>query len=172
MYCLLLEQETKRLKHEPIIEPAKTHLELPVGGALPKRYIPSDKHRIETYRRLSRATDFDELDKVEAAMRDAFGDPPPDAQRLIDLTEVRIAASRLGIDTLKLEGPDLIFTLRPEADLSGIFDHAPGRVSVLDQATLYYRPPGNYLTEVGTLLAVLRKLLVRPLKQTASATPS
>ena len=169
MYCLLLEQETKRLKREPIIEPAKTHLELPVGGALPKRYIPSDKHRIETYRRLSRAVDFEELDSVVAAMRDAFGDPPADAQRLIDLTELRIAASRLGIDTLKLEGPDLIFTLRPEADLAGIFDTAPGRVSVLDPQTLYYRPPSNYLTEIGTLLAVLRKLLVRPLKQVAAA---
>jgi len=169
MYCLLLEQETKRLKHEPIIEPAKTHLELPVGGSLPKRYIPSDKHRIETYRRLSRAADFEELEHVEAAMRDAFGEPPPDAQRLIELTEVRIAASRLGIDTLKLDGPDLIFTLRPEADLTGIFDGAPGRVSVLDPATLYYRPPSHYLTEPATLLAVLRKLLVRPLQETAAA---
>ncbi len=98
-------------------------------------------------------------------MRDAFGDPPDDAQRLIDLTEVRIGASRHGIETINLEGPDLIFTLREDADLSRTFEEAPGRVSVLDKRTLYFRPPGNYLTEVSTLLAVLRKLLVRPLRR-------
>ncbi len=164
MYCLLLEQETKRLKREPIIEPAKTHLDLPVAGSLPKRYIPSDKHRIETYRRLSRAADLAELAKVEAAMRDAFGDPPPDAQRLIDLTEIRIAASHLFIDLIKLEDHDLIFKLQERANLAHVFDDAPGRVSVIDTATLYYRPPGSYLKEPATLLAVLRKLLVRPLR--------
>jgi len=54
MYCLLLEHATKRLNNQPVIEVSKTHLELPVSGALPKRYIKADKHRMEAYRRLTR----------------------------------------------------------------------------------------------------------------------
>src|SRR5262245_52473539 len=55
MYCHLLEQATHRLKQENYVEPAKTHLELPVAGSLPKSYIASDKFRMEAYRRLSRS---------------------------------------------------------------------------------------------------------------------
>ena len=169
MYCLLLERETKRLKNESIIQPAKTHLELPVHGRLTKRYIGSDKYRMEMYRRLSRAAALDDLENVVQTMTDAYGKPPEQAQRLIDLTEIRIAASTLGIGGIKLEGPDVIFKLGPEAKLGHVFDDAPGRVSVLDQRTLYYRPPANYL-EPPTLLAVLRKLLVRPITQSQVAT--
>ncbi len=164
MYCLLLEQETKRLRREPIIEPAKTHLELPVTGSLPKRYIASDKFRMEAYRRLSRAVTLDELADVVRALTDAYGEPPEQAQTLIDLTEIRIAASTLSVDKLKLEGPDLIFTLPNPAKLEPVFHDAPGRVSVIDQQTLYYRPPPSYLDPPSTLLAVLRKLLVRPIQ--------
>ncbi len=167
MYCTLLEHQAKRLRHEPIIEPAKTHLELPIVGSLPKRYIPSDKHRMDAYRRISRAATLDELEEVVQSIKDAYGKPPKQAQTLIDLTEVRVAASTLGTDTLKLEGPDLIFTTRDPRKLEAIFTNAPGRVSVLDEKTLYYRPPSNYLSPPETLLAVLRKLLVRPVVEEA-----
>ncbi len=166
MYCTLLEHAAKKLRHEPVIEPAKTHLELPIAGSLPKRHIPSDKHRMEAYRRISRAATLDELDAVVQSIKDAYGPPPKQAKILIDLTEVRIAASTLGVDTLKLEGPDLIFTARDPKKLASKFDSAPGRVSVLDDKTLYYRPPNNYLDPPETLLAVLRKLLVRPVALT------
>ncbi|MFA9477997.1 transcription-repair coupling factor [Phycisphaerales bacterium AB-hyl4] len=165
MYCVLLEQETKKLKNEPIIQPTRTHLELPAVGALPRRFIRSDKHRMEAYRRLSRATTLKDYEQVVADLKDAYGEPPPTAQTLLDLTELRIAASTLGIDGLKLEGPDLIFTTRQAAKLNDVFVDAPGRVSLIDEKTVYYRPPSNYLQPIETLLAVLRKLLVRPLRQ-------
>ena len=182
MYCLLLEQETKHLQHQPIIEPAKTHLELGVAGSLPKRYIPSDKHRMDAYRRLSRAATLAEYDGVIADLTDAYGDPPDKASVLLDLTEIRIAASTHGVDRLRLEGPDLIFTCRDRRNtsnlqqLADLFGKAPGRATVLDEQTLYFRPPAAYLQNKPTLLAVLRKLLVRPLREaneiTAGATNS
>ena len=162
MYCLLLEQETKKLKDEPIVETAKTHLELPIQGAIPKKYIASDKHRMDAYRRLSRASTLEEFEAVVESIRDAYGDPPPQAKMLIDVAEVRLGASVLGIDKIKLEGPDLIFTAPSAAKLEPVFADAPGRATVLDEKTLYWRPPANYLEQAETMLAVLRKLLVRP----------
>ena len=164
MYCVLLEQETKRLRHEPVIEPVRTHLELPIAGSVPKRYVPSDKHRMHTYRRLSRAASLGELDDVVATIEDAYGKPPDSTQRLIDLTELRIAASTLLIDRIKLEGPDLIFTTTKPGKLNDIFKKAPGRTTVVDDHTIYWRPPERYLSPVETLLAVLRKLLVWPVR--------
>ncbi len=164
LYCLLLEQETKRLRREPILDVSKTHLELPVTGSLPKAYIPSNKHRMDAYRRLVKVNSLDELDAVVADLTDAFGQPPPAAQTFIDLTQLRVACSTLRIDILKLEGPDLIFTTQSIGPLEQALKGAPGRVTVLEDGKVYYRPPANYLTESSTLLAVLRKLLVRPIK--------
>ncbi|MAX24831.1 MAG: transcription-repair coupling factor [Phycisphaeraceae bacterium] len=162
MYCQMLEHATKRLRHERIIEPAKTHLELPAIGQLPKAYISSDKFRMEAYRRLSRALSMDEYDAVVKDITDAYGKAPAPAQTYMDLTELRLAATLLQIDVLKLEGPDLIFKTKAPQEVFKVFEGAPGRVSLIDETTVYYRPPSNYLEPVSTLLAVLRKLLVRP----------
>ncbi|MEM8739366.1 MAG: transcription-repair coupling factor, partial [Planctomycetota bacterium] len=167
MYCVLLEQETKKLRNEPIIEASKCHLELPApetGSTLPKRYIKSDKHRMDAYRRLTRVDSLDQLDKVTHDLTDAFGKPPAAAQNFIDLMEVRVAASTHRIDKIQLEGPDLIFTTAKTGAVSNLFGGAPGRTTVLDKSTIYWRPPANYLDDPATLLAVLRKLLVRPLR--------
>lgn len=168
MYCRLLEQETRKLRNEPVIEPLKTHLELPVVGQLPRNYISSDKFRMEAYRRLSRAAGLEELAQVVQDLTDAYGEPPPPAQMLIDLTELRIAASTLQVRGIKLEGPDLIFRTEHPQRLDPLLKTAPGRASVIDNQTVYYRPPANYLAPPATLLAVLRKLLVAPAKRAAS----
>lgn len=164
MYCQLLDRATRRLKNQPIIEPSLTHLELPAAGQLPKKYVPSDRHRMEVYRRISRSASFDELAGVTHDMVDAYGQAPPKAQQLVDLAEIRIAASHLGIERIKLEGPDLIFTVSKAARLENVFADAPGRITVIDERTLYWRPLANYIEAIDTLLAVLRKLLVRPVQ--------
>jgi transcription-repair coupling factor (superfamily II helicase) len=167
MYCHLLEVEAKKMRNEKIVEPVKTHVELPVVGRLTPGYIPSDKHRMDTYRRLSRASTLAELDAVVSDMTDAYGRPPTVVQTLIDLTEVRVAASHLDIDSMKVDGPDVIFKTKQPQTLDRIMKDAPGRVSLIDAETVYFRPPANYL-EPGTLMAVLRKLLVRPVREDAS----
>jgi transcription-repair coupling factor (superfamily II helicase) len=163
MYCHLLEQATHRLKQEEYVEPAKTHLELPVSGQIPKAYIASDKFRMEMYRRLSRSITLEEVEAVTRDMIDAYGEPPAMTQALIDLTEIRLAAGLRGVESIKLEGPDLIFRTRQPQKLDPVFTGAPGRATMIDERTVYYRPPPAYL-EPPTLVAVLRKLLVRPLQ--------
>ncbi len=164
MYCTLLEQEAKRMRNEKVIEPVKTHIELPAVGRLLPGYIASDKHRMDAYRRLSRAASLAELDAVERAMTEAYGKAPAPAQTLIDLTEIRIAASTHDIEAIKLDGPDIIFRTRHPQTLDALMKDAPGRVSLIDDRTVYFRPPPKFLEEPATILAVLRKLLVRPLR--------
>ena len=173
MYCTLLEQEAKKLRQEKNIEPVKTHLEFPTAGGhlagrVPPGYIASEKHRMEAYRRLSRAVSLEELRGVAKDLADAYGKPPAALVTLLDLTELRIAASTLGIEAIKLEGPDVIFRTPTPQTLEGLLRDAPGRASLIDPTTVYYRPPANYL-EPKTLLAVLRKLLVRPVEKLAPA---
>ena len=175
MYCLLLEQETKRLNHEPVIEASKCHLDLPgvsgegggAAGSLPKRWIPSDKHRMDAYRRLTRVNELTELDAVVEDLTEAYGKPPAPAQTFIDLTEIRVGASTLRIDRISRAGADLIFNSTQPHAVMPLFADAPGRTLLIDTNDVYWRPPPKYLEEPATIIAVLRKLLVRPVRSRA-----
>ncbi len=180
MYCLLLEQETKRLNHEPVIEASKCHLDLPgvsgdgpensqgaAAGSLPKRWIKSDKHRMDAYRRLTRVDTLTQLDAVVQDLTEACGKPPAPAQTFIDLTEIRVGASTLRIDRIRREGADLIFNTQVPQAVMPLFADAPGRTLLIDTHDVYWRPPPKYLEAPATVVAVLRKLLVRPVRARA-----
>ncbi|NJL30780.1 MAG: DEAD/DEAH box helicase [Phycisphaerales bacterium] len=127
MYCRLLEDQARQLRQETIIEPSRTTLELPIAGRIPKQYIPSDKHRMEMYRRFSRAVTMQELDALAADMTDAYGQAPEAVQKLVDLTELRIAAGTLEISVIKLEPPDVIFTTRHPPRLDQLLKKCTGQ---------------------------------------------
>lgn len=166
LYCVMLDQETRRLNDQPVVDVARCHLELPAAGNLPKRYIPAAKHRMEAYRRLTRVNSLPELDEVVAELTEAYGPPPPAAEEFIALVEIRLGAAQRGITRVKLAGPDLMFATTPSRarSVQAAFVDAPGRVTLVDDKDVFYRPPAAYLEEVPTLLAVLRKLLVTPLR--------
>ena len=166
LYCVMLDQETRRLNHQPVVDVARCHLELPAAGNLPKRYIPAAKHRMEAYRRLTRVNSLPELDRVVDELKEAYGPPPAAAEEFIALVEIRLGSAQRGITRVKLSGPDLIFSTDASRarSVQAAFVDAPGRVTVLDEKDVFYRPPASYLEEVPTLLAVLRKLLVTPLR--------
>jgi transcription-repair coupling factor (superfamily II helicase) len=177
LYCRLLEQATQDLKREKKHEPTETHLEIKIAGHLPRKYVPSDKHRMEIYRRIGRASDLDVLRAVEKDLVEAYGPVPKPAQMLLALAEIRIALSHREVDALKLDGQDLIFTTRHPQLLSPLLENAPGSVRLVDQptsekpGTVYFRPPPNFLEDPHTLLAVLRKLLVRTMETTVGGGP-
>lgn len=175
MYCRLLEEETTQLKREPAPHRPSVHLELGITVHLPQRYIPSDRHRIEAYRRIARAPDFAALDQVAKDLTDAYGPLPETAQRLLDLAEIRIGLSMLSVEALKLTPPDLVFATHQVKPVFALFEKTPGSVRLIDPptsdraGTIFWRPPEAYL-DTGTLPAVLRKLIVRPLREQAAAT--
>ncbi len=168
MYCQLLDLEARRLKESGYEQPVRTHIELPIAARLPSQYIPSDKHRMESYRRLSRANTLEQVESVLSDMTDAFGEPPEPARALLDLAELRVACGALAVRHLQLDGPDLIFRTKDPLKLDAILSAAPGRTSLLDPQTVYYRPPANYIESPQTLLAVLRKMLVGSVKSGAA----
>ena len=169
LYCVMLDQETRKLNHQPVVDVARCHLELPAAGNLPKRYIPAAKHRMEAYRRLTRVNALGELDRVVEELKEAYGEPPAAAEEFIALVEIRLGAAQRGVHRIKLSGPDLIFSTDPSRArrVLSAFADAPGRATLLDDRDVYYRPPAAYLEEVPTMLAVLRKLLVAPLRAPA-----
>ncbi len=163
MYCQLLEGAVAELKGERTSRSIDTNLEMGVGGMIPRGWIPSDARRLDAYRRISRAASLEQLEQVAGALRSAYGDLPKRARVLMELAELRILAADLGIQSLKRQPPDVVFRTTHPGRLESALAAAKGSKRLVGNpergvATLYYRPPENYL-DPRTLLRILRQRL-------------
>lgn len=172
MYCQLLEQAVHDLKNErPVALPSGTSVEIGIGGAIPRPYIPSDARRLEAYRRIATAGTPEHLRQVEQDLTTAYGAPPGPVRRLLELAELRIASASLDVRTITVREKDVIFkTPRPKdvADRLNSAKGAPGTVTLLppknpgELAEVYFRPPEQYMKDADTLLSVLRRRVCAP----------
>jgi len=167
MYCQLLDRAVKELKGETAAVPSETAIELGVTGLIPKAYIPSDARRMDAYRRLATAAAPDEIAAFERDLTEAYGPPPDPTRRLIELAELRTAASRLEVRSIAVREKDVVFRTHDPGAVMARLREARGTVRLLppkpgeDCAEVYYRPPENYL-EPATLVNILRRHLVEP----------
>lgn len=160
LYCRMLEQAIRRMKNEPDLAPAPVHVDLDVPAHVPPNYVTSDRSRLEIYRRIVSCRSTDELAQLEKDLLDAFGPVPAQVARLLELTEIRVRARDVGILSISLRPPDVIFVLRRPGMAEAVFGNAAGTVRVPDEKTVYWRPPTAYL-EPATLVPVLRRMLAR-----------
>jgi transcription-repair coupling factor (superfamily II helicase) len=74
--------------------------EVSISGAtyIPESFIPDERQKLDLYRRLSKVSDLDELDRLTSELRDRFGRLPPETQRLVAASRIRILGGRLGIE--------------------------------------------------------------------------
>ena len=158
MYCELLEQAVGRLKDEPAEPLLTVHLDLGVPGRVPRGYIGSDRQRMEVYRRLAGCRSVEQIERLRADLRDAFGRYPELVETLLELAEIRVLARRWRISSIVVDGQDVVFGVGDAKLAEQVLKGATGTVRLPDTKTIHWRPGQQYL-EPGTLLAVLRRRL-------------
>lgn len=158
MYCQLLAQAVKRLRNEPLEEPPSVIVDLAFPTYIPKGYIPSDRQRMDVYRRIALAAGVADLDRLREELGDLFGPPPRQVERLLDLSQLRIMAARWDIKSIFVSKPDLVFTLSDDETTADLFARAPGIVRIPDARTVHLRLDNKYF-EPETLMSILRKML-------------
>ncbi|MHC5005268.1 MAG: TRCF domain-containing protein, partial [Planctomycetota bacterium] len=174
MYCQLLEHAVAELKNESRIRAVDTTVDLAISGSLPRGYIPSDSRRMDAYRRLSQAGSREELQQLEHDLVTAYGELPRTARRLLEIAEIRVGATELGIRSIVRHEDDVIFrTARPgllEQRMHGVKGSVRlvGRPDGAGLQSVYFRPPRSYL-EDDTVLTVLRHRLAGPGETSGSA---
>ena len=158
MYCQLLEESVRQLKKQPKPVLPEAHVDIGLTAFIPKTYIAADRQRMDVYRRLTRCQKLETVDALQKDLVDAFGELPRQVILLFALTEMRLLAGHFGIEKVIKMPPDVILTVRDAQKAQYGLAGAPGRLSVVDEKTIYFRPPATYL-EPDTLLMVLRNLL-------------
>jgi transcription-repair coupling factor (superfamily II helicase) len=136
----------------------EVHIELGIDAYLPRDYIPSERQRMEIYRRLVVCGSAADVAQVRADLADAFGPPPEIAELLLNIAEMRVHAASLGIESIILSEPDVVFRVKDRRRSEGVFADAPGSVRAPDARTLHWRPGKAWLEATTLLPALLRRL--------------
>ena len=115
MYCELLANAVRQIKGEPVETIPTATIDLGFAASIPKSYIPADRSRLDVYRRIAVAKTADELKQLESELADVYGPPPEEVKLLLDIAELRIAASKLDIKSIVAHGGNLVFSFPADA---------------------------------------------------------
>ncbi|MBW8042227.1 MAG: transcription-repair coupling factor [Planctomycetes bacterium] len=165
MYCELLADAVHKIKNEPV-EPIPTALiDLGFATYIPKNYIPADRHRMDMYRKIAVSRGREDLKQIENELADVYGPVPDEVELLLELAQLRIAASRLDIKSIVTSGHNVVFSFAKEASAKAksLFANTKGKIRIPDPKTVYLHLPASYF-EPRTLITVMRKILMEKKK--------
>ncbi|MCX5646462.1 MAG: transcription-repair coupling factor [Phycisphaerae bacterium] len=180
MYCDMLADAVHEMKHEKVERLPTTMIDLGSPTYIPKNYIPIDRHRMDAYRKIAVARTPADLQQIQAELADVYGPLPDEVKLLLDIGELRIAASKWDIRSIVASGNDLVFSFKSRGEgvpplsssLNGkgqgqdalattvktLFANVRGSVRIPDPKTINLRLAPSYF-EPRTLIVLLRKIL-------------
>jgi transcription-repair coupling factor (superfamily II helicase) len=124
LYCQLLRMEVARMKGETVEFIPEVDLNIDfvhfaheapddsLAAGFPPEYIPSERLRIEAYRRLSAATSEEQLESISDEFEDRYGALPAQAENMLDVTRVRVLAGRAGYTAVLVKEGKVYFKTR------------------------------------------------------------
>lgn len=160
MYCEMLADAVRQMKGEPMeAMGAATVIDLGFQAVIPKHYISSDRHRLDVYRRIASARSNDVLGEIAEELGDVYGSLPESVDWLLQLAEIRLAATGYAIRHIGVAGKCVTFAFpdKPRDNVNRLFARVHGTIRIPDPHSLYLELEPNYF-EPPTLLRVLRKL--------------
>ena len=115
LYCQLLKQSVSSLKGETFKPRVEVQIKLdflPFEKNLPEKYITEPQHRIDIYRKLAQATDKPALEALHKELRDRFGPPPPAAELIFQVAELKILAGEKAVTSIEVKEDRLMMKRR------------------------------------------------------------
>ncbi|HPG26908.1 MAG TPA: transcription-repair coupling factor, partial [Myxococcota bacterium] len=146
-YMEMLEETIDELRghaHEEWIDP---EIKLPVVGRLPEDYVPEVSQRLVLYKRLSSARDENEVALIRDELLDRFGRMPLEAENLLEVIRIKIAARRLGIVRIETARGELVLQAASKSQIDPdrlvqLLSHARSGLRVTPDQKLVAKAPG------------------------------
>jgi transcription-repair coupling factor (superfamily II helicase) len=142
LYVRLVGEAVQEFRSDgtPADDLGEVRIELPVDAHLPHTYIPSERLRLEMYRRLAEVRTDDDVDAIREELDDRYGEPPAEVASLLLVARFRARVRQAGLSEVTIAGRNVRFA--PVVDLP------ESRVLRLNR--LY--PRSIVKSQVGTLL--------------------
>jgi transcription-repair coupling factor (superfamily II helicase) len=96
--------EFKRGIVEGVSDEVECKVEIPITAHISTEYVPSDRLRLDLYRRLADAPNDLEVEAIREELADRFGSLPTEAERLLEVAKLRIRVKSFGIRDLAIQG--------------------------------------------------------------------
>ena len=90
-------------------ETVEVKIELPVEAHLPHDYVPSERLRLEMYKRLAEVRSDDDVATLREELVDRYGEPPVEVTRLLAVASFRARCRQAGITEVTLAGKHVRF---------------------------------------------------------------
>nr|WP_227464181.1 transcription-repair coupling factor [Nocardioides lijunqiniae] len=87
----------------------EVRIELPVDAHLPHDYVPSERLRLEMYKRLAEVRADEDVDLIREEMVDRYGNPPQEVEALLLVARFRARARSAGIGEATIAGKNVRF---------------------------------------------------------------
>ncbi|MEN8718029.1 MAG: TRCF domain-containing protein, partial [Sulfurovum sp.] len=110
LYLKMLEDALASLSGDTKQEHKTVDIKLAISAYISDDYIKEDRVRLELYRRLSKATQKDEVFEIEEEMEDRFGKPDVITKQFIELIMIKIYAMQKDIKTIGSYEMNITFT--------------------------------------------------------------
>ena len=102
LYCQLVSEKVAELRGETAEEELVVDLDLLRPTHLPTDYMPHEATRLEAYRNVAAVQTEEAAEDLAASWQDRFGDPPPEAEALLEVARLRAACIAAGITSVKV----------------------------------------------------------------------
>ena len=106
LYLRMIGEAVSEFKGVKLDSPAELKLEIPIDAHIPDTYLDSERLRLEAYHKLSAASGETStratLDAIFAELEDRYGKAPEQVRNLIEVTELRQIANRIGLKDVNL----------------------------------------------------------------------
>jgi transcription-repair coupling factor (superfamily II helicase) len=103
-YTRLLEDTIKRMKGDVSAAREPTDVTLEGAAYLPDEYIADAAQKLHLYRRLSRLAAPGEVTALLAELRDRYGRPPAEVERLLSAARLRLIGTAIGVERVVVQG--------------------------------------------------------------------
>jgi len=142
MYCQLLEDAVRQMQNLPPKLSADVDIDLPIEAYLSPEYVPDLRHKIDLYRRMAQLESADEIAAIREELMDRFGPLPPEAERMLEVAELRLDAAAWQIASITNDARFLVFhyTQRRRVELLAKRSKYPVRVVDSKRAYIPLRP--------------------------------
>jgi transcription-repair coupling factor (superfamily II helicase) len=109
LYVRLVGEAVNEFKGEEEDEFREVRIELPVDAHLPHDFIPSERLRLEMYKRLSEVKTDEDVDQIRDEMVDRYGQLPEAVTALLLVANFRARARQAGIGEITIMGKHVRF---------------------------------------------------------------
>ncbi|WP_172832342.1 transcription-repair coupling factor [Nakamurella panacisegetis] len=124
-------------------ETLEVRVELPVDASIPHDYVPSERLRLDAYRKIAGATTTEEITSVRAELVDRYGPLPTESENLLAVAAFRQVCREAGVSEVALGPQGLRFApleLAESAQMRAARVYPGSKYRALTN-TLTLRPP-------------------------------